>query len=83
MKVRPTRGATLRVRFTDDTEFETDSGEGVLDGLAAGDYVCVAYKPRSGIVTALLVLFSPDSLPCAPRRALSAGAWSSRDTPSP
>jgi hypothetical protein len=52
------------VRFTDETLFATDSGEGVLDGLVAGDYVCVTYAPHSGAVTALLVLFDPDFPPC-------------------
>jgi hypothetical protein len=64
MRVRPLHGSPLRVRFTDETEFETNSGEGVLDGLVAGDYVCVAYVPRSGTVTALFVAFDPQWIPC-------------------
>jgi hypothetical protein len=64
MKIRPVHGHPLSVRFTDATEFETDSGEGVLDGLVAGDYVCVAYMPRTGTPTALLVVFDPKSIPC-------------------
>lgn len=71
MKVRPAHGSPLRVRFSDDTVFETDSGEGVLDGLVSGDYVCVAYKPHTGTVTGLLVIFDPDSLPCGSRRLLA------------
>jgi hypothetical protein len=64
MKVRPTHGSQLRVRFTNKTLFATDSGEGVLDGLIAGDYVCVSYTPHPGTMTALVVVFDPVSSPC-------------------
>lgn len=68
MKVRPAHGNPLQVRFTDATLFETDSGEGVLDGLVAGDYVCVSYMPHGGTGTALLVLFDPETMPCRFRK---------------
>jgi hypothetical protein len=71
MKVRPARGNPLRVRFIRTTVFESDSGEGVLDGLVGGDYVCVSYMPHSGTVTALLVVFDPETIPCASRKHLS------------
>jgi hypothetical protein len=64
MTVRPAHGQVLQARFTDATDFETDSGEGALDGLIAGDYVCVSYKPRPGVVTARLVVFAPQPVPC-------------------
>jgi hypothetical protein len=64
MQVRPYRGSVLQVRFTEATEFTTDSGEGVLDGLVVRDYVCVAYVPHVRTVTALLVMFNPKSVPC-------------------
>jgi hypothetical protein len=68
MKVRSTQGSTLRIRFTDATVFETDSGQGVLDGLVSGDYVCVAYAIRAGTMSALLVVFDPNSIPCSSRQ---------------
>ena len=64
MKVKPSRGKPLSVRFTRATVFQTDSGEGALNGLANGDHVCVGYNPRPGTVTALLVAFDPESNPC-------------------
>jgi hypothetical protein len=70
MKVRPAHGNPLRVRFTDATVFETDSGEGVLDGLVGGDYVCVAYLPHPRAVTGLVVVFAPESIPCRSRKHL-------------
>jgi hypothetical protein len=65
MKVRPPHGTPFRVWFTDATVFETDSGEGVLDGLVVGDYVCVTYMHHSGFATAVLVVFAPESMPCS------------------
>jgi hypothetical protein len=56
------------------TLFETDSGEGVLDGLMSGDYVCVGYTSHSSTLTALVVLFDPMSSPCSPRRQESSWA---------
>jgi hypothetical protein len=70
MRVQSAHGLQRRVRFTEMTRFETDSGEGVLDGLVSGDYVCVAYTPRAGPMTALLVAFDPNSIPCNSRRHL-------------
>jgi hypothetical protein len=68
VKVRPAHGNPLRVWFTDATIFETDSGEGVLNGLVVGDYVCVTYTSRSGAVIALLVVFDPETIPCRSRK---------------
>jgi len=84
MKVRPAHGSQLRVRFTNETLFETDSGEGVLDGLVAGDYVCVSYTRHPGTVTALVVVFDPASSPCGSREHLElltellSRAWNQR-----
>lgn len=84
MKVRSAHGRPLRVRFTNNTLFLTDSGEGVLDGLVAGDYVCVSYTPHPGTVTALVVVFDPASSPCGSRQHLElltkllSRAWNQR-----
>jgi hypothetical protein len=68
MKVRPPHGAQRKVRFTVKTLFETDSGEGGLDGLVSGDFVCVSYVPHPGTVTAVVVVFDPVWMPCGPMR---------------
>jgi hypothetical protein len=68
MKVRPQHGSQRKVRFDWLTLFETDSGEGGLDGLVSGDYVCVDYVPHPGAVTALVVAFDPVSMPCGGMR---------------
>jgi hypothetical protein len=67
MSVRPVRGVQRRLRFTQITRFETDSGEGVLDGLVSGDFVCAAYTSRAATAIAQLVLFDPNSMPCGSR----------------
>jgi hypothetical protein len=64
MKVRPAHGPQRKVRFVRTTLFETDSGEGGLDGLVSGDYVCVSYASHPGTVTAFVVVFDPAWTPC-------------------
>lgn len=64
MRVQPTRGPIRRLRFTDETQFETNSGEGALNGLVARDRVCVAYTSAAQMLTARVVAFSPRSRPC-------------------
>lgn len=64
MKLQPFHGTSFQVRFTEATEFTTDSGEGVLDGLTVSDYVCVAYLTHARRAIALLVLFDPKAVPC-------------------
>jgi hypothetical protein len=64
MKVQPAHGKSLSMRFDDNTEFATDSGEGVLDGLSSGDYVCVTYAQRRKSNMVLVVVFDLRPLPC-------------------
>jgi hypothetical protein len=68
MKVRPPHGPQRKVRFDWTTLFETDSGEGGLDGLVSGDYVCVDYAPHPRSLIALVVVFDPVSMPCGGMR---------------
>jgi hypothetical protein len=74
MMVRPAQSAQRKVRFTRKTLFETDSGEGGLDGLVSHDYVCVSYSPHPGAVIALAVVFDPGSMPCGSARHRSSGS---------
>lgn len=64
MRVRPAHGAVRRLRFTRTTRFETNSGEGALNGLAVRDQVCVAYTSAEESLTARIVAFNPRSMPC-------------------
>jgi hypothetical protein len=64
MQVRPAHGPVRRLRFTDETRFETNSGEGALNGLAVRDRVCVAYTGAGQTLTARIVAFNPRSTPC-------------------
>jgi hypothetical protein len=65
MRVQPARGPARRFRFTENTQFDTDSGEGALNGLAVRDRVCVAYTGSAQPLSARIVAFSPRSNPCA------------------
>lgn len=64
MRVQPAHGPIRGFRFTDETRFETNSGEGALNGLVLQDRVCVAYTSSRRILTARIVAFSPRSNPC-------------------
>jgi hypothetical protein len=74
MRVQPTRGPVRHLRFTDETQFETNSGEGALNGLVVRDRVCVAYTSAAQTLTARVVAFSPRSGPCTLSKRSTAGS---------
>lgn len=70
IQVRAKKGWVRSFSFADETQFETDSGEGALNGLVARDHVCVAYTARARSLTARIVAFDPLSNPCSPGKRL-------------
>lgn len=66
LDIRNFHGTVVKVSLTPDTLFQTDSAAGSIEGIASGDFACVAVASHSEGLVAIRVFFDLRMFPCGP-----------------
>lgn len=66
LDVRNFHGSIVKVSLTPDTLFQTDSAAGSIQGIASGDFACVAVASHPEGPVAVRVFFDLRMFPCGP-----------------
>ncbi len=64
MQLQPAHGHPVKIVFTDQTVFQTDSGPGTLEGIMPGDFACVTGTVHGHAFQAKSVVFDLTPFPC-------------------
>ncbi len=64
MQLQPVHGHPVKIVFTDQTVFQTDSGPGTLEGIMPGDFACVTGTVHGHAFQAKSVVFDLTPFPC-------------------